>query len=103
MMLLLGQEVLRNSIRRHPGARKWLAQWVTIVEDVGWASIHDVRIDYPSSDGVKLQSNVVVTIFNVKGNEYRLLTYVSYSAQTIEVLELMTHAEYDKGRWKQRY
>jgi mRNA interferase HigB len=102
-MLLLGKEVLNKSMRRHPDTRKWLAQWVEIVEDAEWRSIHDARVDYPSADGVKLQSDIVVTIFNVEGNECRLLTYVSYSVQTIEVLDLMTHAEYGRDRWKQRY
>jgi mRNA interferase HigB len=60
-------------------------------------------MDYPSTDGVKLKSQIVVTVFNVKGNEYRLLTNVNYDRQAVLVLELLTHAEYDKERWKERY
>jgi hypothetical protein len=57
----------------------------------------------PLGDGIALASGVVVTVFNVKGNEYRLLTYVDYSAQFVQFLELITHAEYDKELWKRRY
>jgi len=102
-MRLFGHDVLTNAVRRHPDARMWLDRWIGIVADAEWQSINDVRLDYPTADGVKLRSEVVVTIFDVRGNEYRLLTYLSYSAQTVEALELMTHADYDKGRWKQRY
>ncbi len=36
------------------------------------------------------------TIFNIKGNSYRLFALVNYEAQTIIVRRLVTHAEYDK-------
>jgi hypothetical protein len=44
----------------------------------------------------------VVTVFNVKGNTYRLLTRIAYPQQIVFVLDLLTHAEYDKNAWKDR-
>ena len=102
-MRLIGQDVLTRSLRKHTDARPWIAAWVATVEDSTWTSLQDVREDYPSTDGVKLMSRIVVTIFNVKGNEYRLLVSINYSGQVVQVLELLTHAEYDKGKWKKRY
>jgi mRNA interferase HigB len=102
-MRLIGQDVLRRSLKKHPEARKWLAAWALTVEDAAWQSIDDVRNDYPSADGVRLRSRLVVTVFNVKGNEYRLLTNVDYRGQVVQVLELLTHAEYNKDLWKPRY
>lgn len=102
-MRLLGQDVLLKAIRKHSDARQWLETWVATVEDADWQSLSDVRVDYPSADGVKLKSQVVVTVFNVKGNEYRLLTNINYHRQFVLVLELLTHAEYDKEKWKGRY
>lgn len=103
MMELFGRDVLANALRHHADVRAWLARWVEVVEEAAWQNINDVRADYPSADGVKLTREVVVTVFNVKGNEYRLLTYVSYPTQTVEALELLTHAEYSKDRWKRRH
>jgi mRNA interferase HigB len=102
-MRLIGQDVLTRALRRHPDCRRWIVAWIATVEDANWANLNEVRNDYPSADGVKLKSDVVVTVFNVRGNEYRLLTNVNYSAQVVQVLELLTHAEYDKDRWKARY
>ena len=102
-MRLIGQDVLVRALRKHSDARQWVAAWVATVEDAAWLSLDDIRRDYPSADGVKLKSEVVVTVFNVKGNEYRLLTNVNYVGQVVQVLELLTHAEYDKDRWKDRY
>jgi mRNA interferase HigB len=50
-----------------------------------------------------LKSAFVVTVFNVKGNTYRLLTSIDYDAAIVEVLDVLTHAEYDKALWKDRY
>lgn len=40
------------------------------------------------------------TIFNIKGNRYRLLAVVNYASQTIVVKMLLTHAEYSSGGWQ---
>ena len=40
------------------------------------------------------------TVFNVKGNNFRLITESFYEDQTILVRHVLTHAEYDKGNWK---
>ncbi len=102
-MTIVGQDVLRNMSRRNPSLRKWLTVWVATVEQRRWHSLGEVRIDYPSADGIKLKSMLVVTVFNVKGNEYRLLTSIDFDAGLIEILDVLTHAEYDKNSWKARY
>jgi mRNA interferase HigB len=102
-MRLIGQDVLSKAIRRHADTRKWEQAWAATVQDAEWLSLDDVREDYPAADGVKLKSQVVVTVFNVRGNEYRLLTSVNYQRQVVLALELLTHAEYDKEKWKGRY
>lgn len=102
-MRLIGQDTLAAALRKHVAARRWIAAWIATVEDARWTSLEDLRADYPSADGVKLKSRLVVTVFNVKGNEYLLLTHVDYEGQVVLALELLTHADYDKEKWKERY
>ena len=102
-MRLIGQDVLNRASRRYPDARPWLEKWTVVVKASTWRNIDEVRATYPSADGVVTDRGNVVTVFNVKGNTYRLLTFVSYAMQTMEALELLTHAEYSKQRWKSRH
>lgn len=103
IVTLVGQDVLRRAVRRNGPLRKWLTKWAATVENVLWYNLEDVRRAYPSADGVRLKSSFVVTVFNVKGNDYRLLTSIDFDAGNVEVLDVLTHAEYDKDLWKQRY
>lgn len=102
-MLLNGADVLEAASRRNRPLGRALKLWMNIVADAEWQSIDDVRRDLASADGVKLGSGMVVTIFNIKGNTYRLLADVDYETQIVDVLEIMTHTEYSKDRWKWRY
>ncbi|WP_373536586.1 type II toxin-antitoxin system HigB family toxin [Microcoleus sp.] len=40
------------------------------------------------------------TIFNVKGNKYRLIVSLNYQKQIVYIKYILTHAEYDKNNWK---
>lgn len=50
---------------------------------------------FPSADLV-----VNFTVFNISGNNYRLITYIDYQAKIIFIRAVLTHAEYDKENWK---
>ena len=102
-MQLLGQDVLHEAGSRNKPLRKWLQEWILIVEAAEWRNIDDLRRSYPSADGVRLRSGTTVTVFNAKGNLWRLLTCINYRAQYIVALEVLTHADYNKNLWKQRY
>lgn len=102
MEVLNGQE-LRNAWRKHPQVRSWAKGWFHVASNARWHSVQEVRRDYPSADGVivgKGKDKFVVTVFNAGGNDYRLLTVINYAAQRLSILSLLTHAEYDKEKWK---
>jgi mRNA interferase HigB len=55
----------------------------------------DIRQIYRDADAV---GNFVV--FNIKGNNYRLIVGIDYADQTVYFKYFLTHAEYDKDKWK---
>lgn len=99
-MELLNEVVLDRFARKHRDAAQWLADWAATVRESAWHSLMDVRRQYPSADGVKLKGGLVITVFNVKGNEYRLLTFISYAMQRVTVFQVLTHEQYSRGNWK---
>ena len=99
-MELANVTAIERFARKHRDAATWLANWIDVAKSASWRSIQDVRNQFPSADGVTLKNRTVVTVFNVKGNEYRLLTVISYAAQRIVILDGLTHAEYDRNNWK---
>ena len=65
--------------------------------------MEDVRKTYSHADGVtvaKHDRTRVYTLFNIGGNDFRLITEIFYDDQTILIRDVLTHAVYDKERWK---
>lgn len=58
-------------------------------------NLAEVRQVFPSAD---IASNF--TIFNIKGSTYRLIASIDYARQIVYVKYILTHAEYDKEKWK---
>ncbi|NJM38112.1 MAG: type II toxin-antitoxin system HigB family toxin [Akkermansiaceae bacterium] len=99
-MRIIKESFLKTVIPSNSKAGKWLEAWRCITKSAEWKSISDVRKTYPSADSVKVESGRTVTIFNVCGNDYRLVTAIHYNCQCVYTLRLLTHAEYDKDHWK---
>jgi mRNA interferase HigB len=91
---VLGTEVLDKASRVHRDLTTPIATWVTIARAANWKSLNQVRQTWRNTDCVEGQ-----TIFNIKGNKYRLVAIVNYDSQTIIVKALITHAEYSRRGW----
>ena len=77
---------------KHPNAKGPLSAWLKIVKRADWKDTHDVKADFRSADFI--EDNRV--IFNIGGNNYRLVVRISYTFKQILVKFVGTHAEYDK-------
>jgi mRNA interferase HigB len=100
---LTGRRIIEKFAKKHRDAQAWLAEWTRNVERADWRGIQDVRKLYHATDGgVRIGNKKLVTVFNVKGNEYRLIADIVYGAGIVNVLDLMTHAEYSQNLWKNR-
>ena len=62
-----------------------------------YAATHLIEVQsiYPKAEAV---GNF--TVFNIKGNKYRLIASINYIRQIIYIKYILTHAEYDKNNWK---
>jgi mRNA interferase HigB len=75
-----------------------LRAWYTHVinRSVDWNSWNDIKADFASASHV---GNCVV--FNIGGHKYRLVARVLFPSHKVFVLKVMTHPDYDDGKWKE--
>jgi len=92
---------LRAFWTRHPDAESPLRLWYGTTRRAIWRSLQDVRRTYPHADAVRDASGDVLTVFNVGGNKYRLVVRIRYEYGLVNVREILTHGEYDRGAWKE--
>jgi len=94
-MKVRGRDCLQEARRRHRQAKSGLDRWERVVELAQWDKPTDVKRTFNHADIYK-----TVTIFDVCGNKYRLITKICYQAKSVSVLWFFTHEEYDKDKWK---
>ena len=91
-MRLLGSEKLMELCRKHADARTAIERWVSIVRKAQWNNHADLKKDFLSADFVGNDRYV----FNIKGNNYRLIVAVVFIRGNIFIRFAGTHKEYDK-------
>lgn len=101
-MRIIKRTTLREFGRRFPKAAKALDDWTRLTLAAKWQSLVETRRSYPHADQVKVKSARNVTIFNVCGNDFRLITAIHYDRQKVFILDFLTHAEYSREQWKKR-
>jgi mRNA interferase HigB len=94
-MNVISYKAIRKFARKHANARSSLEAWYKTTVKSRWQSFDDVRKTFNSADIYR-----ECTIFNIGGNNYRLIASINYEAQTVYIKEILTHAEYDKEKWK---
>ncbi len=99
-MRIITRRRLNEYAKLHPNAAVSLSAWHALAKKSVWKSLHEVRKSFPNADPATVASGRVVIIFNIAGNHHRLIAAVHYDTEKIFILEILTHAEYSKNRWK---
>jgi mRNA interferase HigB len=92
---VISQRHLRTFWQRHARAEVPLRAWHQIAQHATWKSHAELLQTHPSADVVQR-----LTVFNIGGNDFRLIARVEYERQEIYIRSVLTHAEDDKGDWK---
>ncbi|NES76255.1 MULTISPECIES: type II toxin-antitoxin system HigB family toxin [unclassified Okeania] len=95
-MHLISIRHLRRDLAPHQhDVQKQVNAWYATVKSAKWKNLEEVRRIYRDAEAV---GNF--TVFNIKGNSYRLIVGINYENQTMYYKYFLTHAEYDKNKWK---
>jgi mRNA interferase HigB len=97
-MIVIGTGLVETYLANHAGhrgikaARSQYEAWLDIVGRARWRNPEDVKASYPKASILKASR----VVFNIKGNDYRLVTALQYQAGVLAIRFFGTHAEYDR-------
>ena len=94
-MHIIRRKKLLEAAERHGDLGEPLDVWYRVAKKAAWKNLMDARRVFPTADAVEK-----FTVFNIKGNAYRLMTEINYQTGRIFLRHVLTHAEYSKGGWK---
>ncbi len=93
-MHVITRKRLNEFAARHPDAQSALEHWYRIVKTGRFDNFAELKELFPSADQVAKK-----TVFNIGGNKYRLIAALHYNRNRIYIRAILTHREYDKGKW----
>lgn len=91
-MRVIALKALREFWEQHADAEQALRAWYHDVKKATWRTPADIKAIYRNASFIA--DNRVV--FNIKGNQYRIVVAIQYQHRTVYIRFVGTHEEYDK-------
>ena len=91
-MRVIALSTLKIYWDKHPETRQPLGEWYVKTCNAHWKSFADIKKDFNSVDYVGNQRYV----FNIKGNNYRLVVAVKFTPELVFIRFVGTHSEYER-------
>lgn len=91
-MRIFTEQALKEFAERNPSSKTALQVWCKVVRKSEWRSLSDIKDTFNSVDYAGNQRFV----FNIKGNEYRLVAVVKFSIGFVYIRFIGTHKDYDE-------
>ena len=99
-MIVVGTELIEEFCKGNERAKKAFDKWLPKVEDARWTKRLDAKATFPAADPWTGDSGTEYLILDVGGNKYRVVVRPVFKTQTLIIMAVMTHDEYEAGRWK---
>ena len=91
-MRIINKEILDLFVKKHADAAKPVNRWIEVLEDAKWQSHNELKELFPNADYIGNSRYV----FNIKGNDYRIVAIIIFVLNSATVCFIGTHAEYNK-------
>lgn len=108
-MRITGRKKLDEFAKKHPNDKSSLNRWHELMKKGTFRSLVDLRKMFPRTSLKKVPADgqfglpgksLTLTIFRISGNNVRLIAFIQYEEQRVFIRDVLTHAEYDKGKWR---
>lgn len=94
-MHVITRKRLRDFAARHKEAAEPLGVWYALMAKGDFQSFADIKRLFGSADRAGK-----FTVFDIGGNKYRLIAAIHYNRKKVYIRHVLTHVEYDRGKWK---
>jgi mRNA interferase HigB len=91
-MRIIARSTLREYWQKHPDTEQPLKAWFDDTSRANWKTPSDIKDNYANASIIA--NNRV--IFNIKGNNHRLIVHIRYDISIVFIRFIGTHQEYDK-------
>lgn len=91
-MVVISYGTLRTFIDQHADSGDALNNWYRFVLQADWSNFHDIKGMFNSVDAIGNDRFV----FNIKGNNYRIIALIFFDIRTVYIRFVGTHAAYSK-------
>ena len=91
-MRIFTEQALKEYAQKHPSSKTALQDWGQRVKKSKWTCFADVKKTFNTADSIGNQRYV----FNIKGNDFRLVAVIKFKIQFVYIRFIGTHSEYDK-------
>jgi mRNA interferase HigB len=94
-MHVITRKRLNEFVEKHPETENALADWYRLIKQNDFSNFAELRLLFSSADKVGK-----LTVFDVGGNKIRLIAAIHYNRKKVYIRAVLTHKEYDTGKWK---
>lgn len=91
-MRIISKKTLVAFYTKHADAETALQEWYAKTEESQWKNFAELRKTFNSADNVGNKR----IVFNIKGNDYRLISIVLFRIKMVYIRFIGTHSEYDR-------
>jgi mRNA interferase HigB len=91
-MRIIKRSTLIEFWEKYPDSEQPLKSWFDEVLDDHWKSPNELKMKYKNASVITNKR----LVFNIKGNDYRLITDIEYRIGIVFIVWIGTHSQYDK-------
>jgi mRNA interferase HigB len=91
-MVIISKATINKFGNYHQDCEGALSNWYKLTKIANWNNYHELKKTFNSTDAVGNNRYV----FNIKGNQYRLVALIIFETRTLFILFIGSHKEYNK-------
>ena len=95
-MHIITRKRITDAKTLHPGCKSALAGWLRVIEENEFKNFAALKATFHSVDKVEH-----LYVFDIGGNKLRLIASIHFNRQKLYIRHILTHKEYDKGKWRE--